>query len=131
MPSHLVREYVAGGGSTAIVSSVLNPIDVVKTRRQLERHSRARAVDIARELWREGGVIGLWTPGLSATIARELVYSGCTKGLYAQVRDAISGTREPSLLERALAASTCGFLGSLGANALDVIKVRQFDQPGR
>ena len=28
-------------------------------------------------------------------------------------------------------ASATGFLGSIGANAFDVVKIRQFDAPGR
>ena len=132
MPPSFIAEVAAGGGSTAIVSAVLNPVDVIKTRRQLERYRTHTALQVGRGLWDEGGVIALWRPGLTATIARELVYSGCTKGLYPIVRDAITGAdAEPSLPQRVAAASGTGFLGSIGANALDVVKIRQFDTPGR
>ena len=47
------------------------------------------------------------------------------------MRDTISGGTEPSLPQRVAAASLTGFLGSLPANALDVIKIRQFDAPER
>ena len=69
---------------------------------------------------------------LTATVAREIVYSGCTKGMYPIVRDFIAGKgNEPTLPQRVASASATGFLGSIGANALDVVKIRQFDQPGR
>ena len=108
----LLREIACGGVSTAAVSAVLNPVDVTKTRRQLERFSDRRALEIARSLWAEGGVVALWRPGLAATIAREILYSGCTKGLYPVVRDAISGDADPTLPQRVAAASTTGFGGN-------------------
>ena len=125
------KDVACGGISTAAVSSLLNPVDVVKTRRQLERFSQQRALEIARTLWAEGGVVALWSPGLAATVARELLYSGCTKGLYPIARDAISGDVNPSLPQRVAAASATGFGGSICANAFDVVKIRQFDQPQR
>ena len=112
------------------MSAILNPVDVIKTRRQLETFSKWRAVDIGRLLWREGGVVGMWRPGLMATVSRELVYSGCTKGCYPIVRDAISDG-DPTLLQRVTAASATGFIGSIGANALDLVKIRQFERPDR
>lgn len=129
--SVFARELIAGGGSTAIVSAVLNPVDVVKTRRQLEAYRDARALSIAAQLYAEGGVVALWRPGLAATFSRELVYSGCTKGFYPVARDAICGGAEPTLPQRVLAASCTGLMGSLCANALDVVKIRQFENPDR
>ena len=121
------REVLAGGGSTAIVSAVLNPVDVVKTRRQLERFRSTTAIDIAKSIYREGGVVALWRPGLVASCSREMVYSGCTKGLYPQVRRFLAGDEsQPTLPIRVAAASCTGFLGSIGANAFDVVKIRQF-----
>ena len=64
-------------------------------------------VRICREIHRSSGITGLWTPGLSATVCREILYSGCTKGIYPLARTAISGGKHASditLTERALAA---------------------------
>ena len=56
-----------------------------------------------------------------------MLYSGCTKGLYPYARDAVAGEEDASLAQRALAAALTGFGGSLCANAVDVVKVKQFD----
>lgn len=125
-----MRECLAGGASTATVSALLNPMDVIKTRRQILALKQT-PLTIARQLYYSGGLPGLWSPGLSATIAREMLYSGCTKGLYPSVRAAVSGEAEPQLWQRALAAVLTGTLGSIFANAVDVVKIRQFDQPDK
>ena len=128
MSDRFAREVIAGGGSTAIVSAMLNPVDVVKTRRQLEAFRSTTAIEIVKSIYREGGVVALWRPGLIASCSREMVYSGCTKGLYPHVRTMLAGgdAAEPTLPVRVAAASCTGFLGSLGANAFDVVKIRQF-----
>ena len=120
-------DVACGGVSTAVVSAVLNPTDVIKTRRQIVGFSGASPLDMARAVARADGLRGLWLPGLQATVLRELLYSGCTKGLYPYARDAVAGEEDASLAQRALAAALTGFGGSLCANAVDVVKVKQFD----
>ena len=120
-------DVACGGVSTAVVSAVLNPTDVIKTRRQIVGFSGASPLDMARAVARADGLKGLWLPGLQATVLRELLYSGCTKGLYPYARDAVAGEEDASLAQRALAAALTGFGGSLCANAVDVVKVKQFD----
>ena len=120
-------DVACGGVSTAVVSAVLNPTDVIKTRRQIVGFSGASPLDMARAVARADGLKGLWLPGLQATVLRELLYSGCTKGLYPYARDAVAGEEDASLAQRALAAALTGFGGSLCANGVDVVKVQQFD----
>ena len=120
-------DVACGGVSTAVVSAILNPTDVIKTRRQIVGFSGASPLDMARAVARADGLKGLWLPGLQATVLRELLYSGCTKGLYPYARDAVAGEEDASLAQRALAAALTGFGGSLCANAVDVVKVQQFD----
>ena len=104
MDTTFLLEVAAGGGSTAIVSGLLNPVDVIKTRRQLFAYKDISAIDISRQLWAEGGLVALWRPGHHATLTREMLYSGCTKGLYPICRNTIAGSGEPTLPQRVLAA---------------------------
>ena len=95
-------DVACGGVSTAVVSAILNPTDVIKTRRQIVGFSGASPLDMARAVARADGLKGLWLPGLQATVLRELLYSGCTKGLYPYARDAVAGEEDASLAQRAL-----------------------------
>ena len=118
-------------------------MDVIKTRLQLhtgEFGTAGRALASARAIVAEGGLVALWTPGLVASLAREMLYSGCTKGLYPLARDTVASLGErasggggggPGLADRALAAALTGTGGSFFANAVDVVKIRQFEQPAR
>mmetsp|Transcript_2248 Transcript_2248/g.6423 ORF Transcript_2248/g.6423 Transcript_2248/m.6423 type:complete len:287 (-) Transcript_2248:269-1129(-) len=127
----VVRDVLAGGSSTAVVSAMLNPIDVVKTRRQVGVPRTAVAEVIAA--WREGGLWrGLWRPGLTSSIIREFLYSGCTKGFYPLARDLVTPTDcEPGLHHRTMAAALTGLGGAVCANGPDVVKVRLFTHPNR
>ena len=130
MASTVALDMACGGLSTAAVSALLNPSDVIKTRRQIVGLSGESPLAMARAVAATDGVLGLWRPGLEATVLRELLYSGCTKGLYPYARDAVSGGRDgATLVDRALAASLTGFGGSLCANAVDVVKIKQFERP--
>ena len=130
MASTVALDMACGGLSTAAVSALLNPSDVIKTRRQIVGLSGESPLAMARAVAASDGVLGLWRPGLEATVLRELLYSGCTKGLYPYARDAVSGGRDSAtLVDRALAASLTGFGGSLCANAVDVVKIKQFERP--
>jgi len=125
------RDVIAGGVATTIVSACLNPIDVIKTRRQvgLQRSGSAEALAAFRA---EGAWRGLWRPGLSASITRELLYSGCCKGLYPNAREMVTPAgQEPGLQHRALAAALTGFGGSICASGPDVVKIRLFADPHR
>jgi len=127
----VVRDVIAGGASTAAVSVLLNPVDVVKTRRQvgIPRTATAEVLAAFRE---KGAWHGLWRPGLTSSIIRELLYSGCTKGLYPLMRDVVTPTdRDPRLHHRILAAALTGLGGSFCANGPDVVKVRLFAEPHR
>ena len=90
----LSLEWASGGVANAITSSFLNPLDVAKIRMQVESMRAAKhggpSPTLARtliNLYREGGIVGLWKPGLNASIGRELLYSGPRAGFYVPLRN--------------------------------------------
>lgn len=108
-------DWLSGGISNAIASSILNPMDVAKTRMQAEEISilhtdgtRKRSLrETFQKLFKEGGIIGLWRPGLKASICREFLYSGPRAGFYVPVRNFFDSDGE-SLTCKVLAAMTTG-----------------------
>lgn len=105
-------DWLSGGISNAIASSILNPMDVAKTRMQAEeiiyRSATKRSLRATfQELFKEGGIIGLWRPGLTASICREFLYSGPRAGFYVPVRNFFDSDGE-SLSCKVLAAMTTG-----------------------
>lgn len=68
----LFKEWVCGGTANAITSALLNPMDVAKTR--LQSYSSHNGLGrTLLQMYYEGGIIGLWSPGLTASIIREMV----------------------------------------------------------
>lgn len=89
-------EWLSGGLANALASAILNPMDVAKTRMQVMYNVSSSASTQKLNLrhyisliYAEGGVIGLWRPGLSASMAREMLYSGPRAGFYVPIRDGL------------------------------------------
>jgi hypothetical protein len=135
----LTKEWLSGGFANAMASAILNPFDVAKTRAQLRNVNLSSTF---RAMYSEGGVIGLWSPGLVASCMRELLSSGPRAGFYVPTRDLIidllstssttSSNREEvasTFSVKCLAAMTTGTLGSLIANPIDVVKIRLMANP--
>eukprot|EP01031_Cornospumella_fuschlensis_P039221 gene39220-47727_t len=134
----LAREWLSGGLANAIASAVLNPVDVTKTRLQAavaQSGSRPKVFTIVKGIYQESGLLGLWRPGLSASMTREMLYSGPRAGFYVPVRNAyqklLGQENAQSLPVKLAAALTTGTTGALIANPVDVIKIRMMVNTGR
>ncbi len=130
------REWLCGGLANALTSGLLNPLDVAKTRLQAERNNPNSTLrSVIKQLYREGGVVGLWRPGLVASFTREMLSSGSRAGLYAPVRDALDRSvgqgQKDQLLCKVLAALTTGTVGSIISNPIDLVKIRLMADPSR
>jgi hypothetical protein len=101
-----LRELAAGGISCAIVSAIFNPMDVVKVRLQTQNQLASNAPRIyqgfshgTKTIILEEGLLGLWSPGLTASMLREISYSSLRIGLYPVAKSIWSPkerwTREP------------------------------------
>ena len=124
----LFLEFLAGGLANAITSALLNPLDIAKTRMQTARAPLTlRGTLLA--LHAEGGLRALLLPGLAASVAREMIYSGAKAGLYVPFRGALGGEGAGAPAKVAAALAT-GTLGSLAANPIDVVKIRLMAAPG-
>lgn len=115
-----MKEWLSGGLANAFASAILNPFDVAKTRAQL---TNANLTTAMRSMYLEGGMLGLWTPGLTASCIRELLSSGPRAGFYVPVRRHFSQlldkeNKETSFAVKCLAAMTTGTLGSIIANPI-------------
>ncbi len=89
----LTLEWMSAGLANAVSSAVLNPMDVAKTRMQaiqLSQTNGNNSVSLIRTLsvlFQESGALGLWKPGLGASMIREMLYSGPRAGFYVPVRN--------------------------------------------
>jgi hypothetical protein len=126
----LSRLWLAAGIGNAFTSSLLNPLDVTKTRMQTNGGS---LISTLRSSWTEGGLRGLFMPGLAASILREFVYSGPRIGFYTPVRDFYAqqtgavGMETPFV--KVAAALTTGAFSCILANPIDVVKIRMQRNP--
>jgi Mitochondrial carrier protein len=139
----LAKEWFTGGVANAFTSAFLNPLDVAKTRAQVITVKRVELRVVLSNLYREGGIIGMWSPGLVASCTREILSSGPRAGFYVPVRDYLAATLQTSsspesddpeptetpFAVKALAAMMTGTLGSLIANPIDVVKIRLMADP--
>jgi hypothetical protein len=113
----LLAEWAAGGLANAFASAMLNPVDVTKTRLQAlqsQSPSSLRISTIVLSIYRESGLIGLWKPGLAASMTREMLYSGPRAGFYVPLRNTLQDllheekNQNESLLVKLLSALTTG-----------------------
>ena len=122
----LWRHWLAAGAANALVSAVLNPFDVAKTRMQVHGGSLLHTLRAQAG----GGLRGLFLPGLAPSMLREFTYSGPRVGFYAPVRDyLVSSTGSDGAAVRVCAALATGSVACLAANPTDVLKIRAMAAP--
>ncbi|KAI0824034.1 mitochondrial carrier [Trametes gibbosa] len=130
--SQYVLKFVGAAISNMVSSGICNPTDIVKVRQQLRRQTpgaRANAFwSVGVEMARKEGISSLMG-GLSASMLRELVYSGLRMGTYEYFKDKLHAASKGALSREGLAlkigaAAIAATIGSSLANPADLVKVR-------
>ena len=82
----LVREYLSGSIASSLTYSMFSPLEVVKTRLQLQNvpgfaRSETRFLHTLIEGMRQDGLLLFWSHGLVAGVSRDFAYSGFRTGM--------------------------------------------------
>lgn len=127
----VARGMVYGGAASCAAEVVTMPVDVVKTRLQMDGASTARryrgSLDCALQLVRSEGPQALFR-GLPPALLRQSTYGSLRYGLYMPIRNALgvdpSKPKEIPLHKKVIAGAAAGALASGIANPTDLVKVR-------
>jgi len=128
----VLRGLAYGGIASCVAETVTMPVDVVKTRMQMDGASASRqyssSLDCAMKLMRSEGPQALWR-GLPPALIRQSTYGSMRYGLYAPIRNALestsgSGSSTPALWQKVVAGASAGAVASAIANPTDLVKVR-------
>ncbi|KPI42117.1 putative mitochondrial 2-oxoglutarate/malate carrier protein [Cyphellophora attinorum] len=126
--------FVIGGVSGMAATICVQPLDMVKVRMQLTTSDKSTgqgsvsAINVLRGIVRSGGAIELYN-GLSAALARQLVYGTTRLGLFATFeqnlrRRAEISQHSYSFTQRALASVSAGGIAAAVGNPIEVALIR-------
>lgn len=126
MPS-LFLNFLTGGLSGMCATTIIQPIDMVKVRIQLRGESKGKTspIDVAKEIYKDGGMKGFYK-GLDSALLRQAVYASLRIGIYYTLNDKLKdpATGEASASMRAINSLAAGAIGSAIANPCDLALVR-------
>ena len=127
--SSLGREYLSGSLASCTTAALFSPLECVKTRLQLQDMPGWRRIytqgflHALQQIYRQDGLLLLWSHGFAGLVGRDFFYSGMRTGMYPTVRGLIAPGRAPgdiSLTEKIAAGAVTGGLGAGLANPFDV-----------
>ncbi|RQM21046.1 hypothetical protein B5M09_004131 [Aphanomyces astaci] len=126
------QPYVCGGSAAIVAAVAIHPIDLVKVHLQLagQTGSNATAVSVAKSVIAKQGVHGLYA-GLSAAVARQMVYGTTRLGMHRALSDSLQASRVkqgatdglPLWMKSSVAIFTGAVAATLGC-PMDVALVR-------
>ena len=137
--SSLGREYLSGSLASCTTAALFSPLECVKTRLQLQdmpgwRRTYTRGfLHALQQIYRQDGLLLLWSHGFAGLVGRDFLYSGMRTGMYPTVRSLIAPGRAPgdvALAEKIAAGAVTGGLGAGLANPFDVVRVRMTAEGG-
>ena len=128
VPAPIAVRVVAGMSTGALSALICNPLDLLKTRLQLEG-SRETASVAMRQLVAAQGAWTLWRRGALANMCRSAMATGVALPVNARLKEAAQGT--PAFVRRPALRDLCAALGSSAItafviNPLDLIRTRLY-----
>ncbi|KAG4255810.1 hypothetical protein FPRO03_04758 [Fusarium proliferatum] len=122
LESNIKYPFWFGGSASALAACVTHPLDLVKVRLQ------TRAINVApsftsavKIIISNEGISGLYS-GLTASVVRQLTYSGIRFGIYEELKSKAGPAPSNQFL---LTTAWCsGFAGGIAGNFADVLNVR-------
>jgi len=119
------RGFVFGSIAGSFGMCIFAPFDTIKTRMQLQAGAGRGPLEVGASLVRTEGLVGLYA-GLSASVARQVVYGGGRMGLFDIFQDRLKGTASERLpfWKNALASFAAGASAGAVANPIDVSLIR-------
>jgi solute carrier family 25 oxoglutarate transporter 11 len=123
--------FIAGGAAGMAATVCVQPLDMIKVRMQLAQGSgaaRPSSLQVARSIFAQGNVLAFYE-GVSAALARQLVYGTARLGLYTTFENALKRRAEQhgymyNFSQRALAGLGAGGLGAMIGNPTEVALIR-------
>ena len=114
-----------------MATSIVQPIDLVKTRMQLTKTSQSVSpIQVTKDIIKVDGVPGLYK-GLTAALFRQITYASTRLGVYnalmerGTVTDSITGKKiQPSFGGKLMIGSISGCIGALAGNPAEISLIR-------
>lgn len=119
-----VVPFVMGGTAGVMATSIVQPIELIKTRMQLAGEGggkRPPAVRFIRDMIRAEGFTGLYN-GFSAAIMRQMTYTTGRMGMFQTIKGWLQEEGETSLplWKRAVAGLGAGAVGAVVGNPAEI-----------
>jgi hypothetical protein len=129
-----MQEFAVASACNSVSGAIFNCFDVCRMRLQIQDGLgqagtyRGLAHTMAK-ITREEGWLAMWTPGLGATMVREIFYGGCQFGTYGPIKKALGGGDDFGT--KLQSSCLCGAAASTLGCPTDVVKVRLQCNSGR
>uniref|UniRef100_A0A8C6HQM6 Kidney mitochondrial carrier protein 1 n=1 Tax=Mus spicilegus TaxID=10103 RepID=A0A8C6HQM6_MUSSI len=126
----LLVNVVCGILSGVISSAIANPTDVLKIRMQAQNSAvQGGMIDSFISIYQQEGTRGLWK-GVSLTAQRAAIVVGVELPVYDITKKhlILSGLMGDTVATHFLSSFTCGLVGALASNPVDVVRTRMMNQ---
>nr|XP_004665921.1 kidney mitochondrial carrier protein 1 isoform X1 [Jaculus jaculus]XP_045001253.1 kidney mitochondrial carrier protein 1 isoform X1 [Jaculus jaculus] len=127
----LLINVICGILSGVISSAIANPTDVLKIRMQAQSFAAGQGGMIGSflNIYQQEGIRGLWK-GVSLTAQRAAIVVGVELPVYDITKKhlILSGLMGDTVYTHFLSSFTCGLVGALASNPVDVVRTRMMNQ---